>query len=403
MTDININQFSETINDKADRDLRNLSSPEGEAHFANPALTNSPYTTNRILEIPQDIKLELNNGTLTLKAGSKVYIPNGSGTFDSFTLLSDAGSGDISDISTDYLFFVNSVGGLSGTSKARCYSGTVEPTGTNGVFWYDTTNNVVKRHNGTSWVSGYSLPFCVISSGASYIDQIFNGFGYIGNVVFILPGIRCQIGTGTNDDGTYTSIVRSVTKVFIREYGSSAPTPRAYCLSAGGDDTFISLDPTLAYFDSERGYYRYRTTETSKYIILCSYMLGSKISEFKQSSVDSIINSNASNFSQAGRSYLSGLGMPSDRYINLTLGASGATYTMPANGLIVFDGTGSGSHWQLTNQTRSITATWLYVQGVYAAHGFLPVMKGDVVAVKYSSNKPSSSGYFRFVYAEGEN
>lgn len=37
-------------------------------------MTNSPYTTNRI---PQDIKLELNNGTLTLKAGSRVYVPNG--------------------------------------------------------------------------------------------------------------------------------------------------------------------------------------------------------------------------------------------------------------------------------------------------------------------------------------
>ena len=36
-------------------------------------LANSPYTTNRILEIPQDIKLELNSGTLTLKAGSKLY------------------------------------------------------------------------------------------------------------------------------------------------------------------------------------------------------------------------------------------------------------------------------------------------------------------------------------------
>lgn len=33
--------------------------------------------SNCITEIPQDIKLELNNGTLTLKAGSKVYVPNG--------------------------------------------------------------------------------------------------------------------------------------------------------------------------------------------------------------------------------------------------------------------------------------------------------------------------------------
>ena len=48
---------------------------------ANIALTNSPYTTNRILEIPQDIKLELNNGTLTLKAGSILTELDGNFTF----------------------------------------------------------------------------------------------------------------------------------------------------------------------------------------------------------------------------------------------------------------------------------------------------------------------------------
>ena len=37
----------------------------------------SQMITNCITEIPQDIKLELNNGILTLKAGSKVYVPNG--------------------------------------------------------------------------------------------------------------------------------------------------------------------------------------------------------------------------------------------------------------------------------------------------------------------------------------
>ena len=56
---------------------------------ANIGLDNSPYTTNRILEIPQDIKLELNNGKLTLKAGSKVYVPNGAGKFDEITTTKD--------------------------------------------------------------------------------------------------------------------------------------------------------------------------------------------------------------------------------------------------------------------------------------------------------------------------
>ena len=35
------------------------------------------HISNYIRYINQDIKLELNDGTLTLKAGSKVYVPNG--------------------------------------------------------------------------------------------------------------------------------------------------------------------------------------------------------------------------------------------------------------------------------------------------------------------------------------
>ena len=109
MPDINVNKLSEALNTKADIDLNNtgvfstsdggvvnltLSTPANasgkevtSADFFQSNLLN--YTTNRILEIPQDIKLELNNGTLTLKAGSKVYVPNGAGVFDVYSFPSD--------------------------------------------------------------------------------------------------------------------------------------------------------------------------------------------------------------------------------------------------------------------------------------------------------------------------
>ena len=40
--------------------------------------------SNCVLEIPQDIKLELVDGVLTLKEGSKVYVPNGENNFEEF-------------------------------------------------------------------------------------------------------------------------------------------------------------------------------------------------------------------------------------------------------------------------------------------------------------------------------
>ena len=69
--DIDVGKLAEQINDKADRDLWNT-----VPNVWNNTL-NTSQITNCITEIPQDIKLELKDGVLTLKAGSKVYVPNG--------------------------------------------------------------------------------------------------------------------------------------------------------------------------------------------------------------------------------------------------------------------------------------------------------------------------------------
>ena len=45
---------------------------------------------------------------------------------------------------------------------------------------------------------------------------------------------------------------------------------------------------------------------------------------------------NAQNFDATGKAYLAGLGMPSATYTDLTLGASGASYTAPVSGWVVF-------------------------------------------------------------------
>ena len=45
-------------------------------HYANDKI-NQTHITNCITEIPQDIRLEFNNGSIILKSGSKLYIPSG--------------------------------------------------------------------------------------------------------------------------------------------------------------------------------------------------------------------------------------------------------------------------------------------------------------------------------------
>ena len=55
------------------------------------------------------------------------------------------------------------------------------------------------------------LPIAIVSSRGvddkfASIDQVFNGFGYIGSTVFALPGVKVQIPNGRNEDGTYSFI-----------------------------------------------------------------------------------------------------------------------------------------------------------------------------------------------------
>lgn len=128
------------------------------------------------------------------------------------------------------------------------------------------------------------------------------------------------------------------------------------------------------------------------------------IKEFNPLGVDSFANSNASNFSKAGESYLSSLGMPSNKYINLTLGASGNTYTAPANGyfsIYVDKGDSTQAVVRLENgniihqDTRGYGST-----NNLPLYSYIPVCKGQSVRCIYTYN--GTFHWFRFVYAQGD-
>ena len=175
--------------------------------------------TNCITEIPQDIKLELNNGTLTLKAGSKVYVPNGADVFDVVNITTDK---TITDSTNGVqMYFINESGNLQRWTLSSCFSGTTAPTSVRYPMWYDTTNNIIKSSSdyGSTWSGKFSFPIAIVtvSNGAiSSIDQVFNGFGYIGGARFVLPGVEGLAPNGFNADGTYKSVKWTTTNVLVR-------------------------------------------------------------------------------------------------------------------------------------------------------------------------------------------
>ena len=176
------------------------------------------YKTNCITEIPQDIKLELADGVLTLKAGSKVYVPNGVGKFDEVVIENDlintfVWQGNTSGIL--YYYSKNGSHSFQFMGKDRLTSGVIEPKCQYpSNMWYDTSTNYIKRTftTGLEWEEGIiSFPIAMITltydsstnkNTILSIDQVFNGFGYIGSTVFALPNVKGLIPNGRNEDGT---------------------------------------------------------------------------------------------------------------------------------------------------------------------------------------------------------
>ena len=176
--------------------------------------------SNCLTQIPQDVKLELSSGKFTLKAGSKVYVPNGVGNFDVVTIESDV-SQSIAHLTQAFLCFDVE----NNTFKASSYtsSGTTAPSSFEGpTLWYDTASNKIKytENSGATWSSNaLSLPIAIVTSGRrdASIDKVFNGFGYIGSMIFVLPNVKGLIPDGRNADGTLKNIPLVCTSVLTRE------------------------------------------------------------------------------------------------------------------------------------------------------------------------------------------
>ncbi len=97
---------------------------------------------------------------------------------------------------------------------------------------------------------------------------------------------------------------------------------------------------------------------------------------------------------------ISSYSMPSDKYIALTAGASGASYTMPANGMIYcLVKCNATNAW--FNVKRSLTGSRHQIPiGVVNSHAAveMPVSKGEIIEITYTSSTIATLG---FLYLNG--
>ena len=113
------------------------------------------------------------------------------------------------------------------------------------------------------------------------------------------------------------------------------------------------------------------------------------------------------NVNDSGTSLSAGWAMPSDTYINLTLGANASTYTAVANGWVQItqafnEATAKMSIAVVGTNNDAICSDSSANSGNTSLNAFIPVLKGQTFKVNYSGTLGSSQwNRFIFIYAQG--
>lgn len=379
--------------------------------------------TNCITKIPQDIKLELSaDGVLTLKAGSKLYIPNGVGTFNEVTTSIDydlvlgtpTGIRSISLVANsgrDLGVFVAQPG-------LNSFSGYTQPTvSSQTAYWYDTANNLIKRttDTGSSWkvLTNATLPICIATFNAGVatsIDQVFNGLGHMGKTVFVLPGLEYLISNGRNADGSLNNKKGSITSVkILNEPVTSIPEIYIVANAAGGVAFSSTLTSGNTYYDPVKNLFFANNKETGGNnvpITIYSYANGqitlnpkpvfhavdyfdcvSKYGDTMRGALNVPTPSSSANDTTVPttawvRNLLSSDKLIIPQYTNRVSIGGNTTFTAPSNGVIVTLATSGGDYVNCQIRANNSTGNLLYSHwsGDYNTHGqgiCLPVRKGD--------------------------
>ena len=353
--------------------------------------------TNCITEIPQDIKLELANGVLTLKKGSKLYYPNGTGKYEIYTVGQDIQASSLFGNFSRFVY-VN-VNNNSMDASINAFSGDTAPTVSGTGFWYDTGNNVIKRttDSGATWTTGFSFPIAIVTSVndvATNIDQVFNGFGYIGGTVFTLPGIKGLVPNGRNADGTLNNAnVFNATTVKIN---TPADGECNICVSRYSGYTDVPYVGTYIYNAKDN------FVQRSSDGLVGGYILAGKFTKKNGQITDFYVRPAFHAVDYSDTEYMAHQAMPSDKFIDLTLGASDTRYAAPADGYVMLKGntTVADKAYGITNESNGMR-TLIRVQSSGSSFGtYMPVSAQQQYSVKYEG--ALASGYtFRFVYANG--
>ena len=359
--------------------------------------------TNCITEILQDIKLEINNGAITLKAGSKVY--NGNGVLKTTTT-------DISSANANYDgqvlialskdFDVLLTGFVPGETVSE-----LPTSAASFKIYYNTTDKKCYLDTTDGWQE-CSLPIALGTSTVSSwvsIDQVFNGFGFIGSTIFALPGVK---GLSPNGNDSLTGIKKNNIISIENILTYTCPNITANVILdlyaneiAINSQAFDKPTTDLIFFD-EINNYNYAGLGISNDIWVGSARIeNGKIVLFNPKHPISLVDKNNS-------SWVAQQAMPSKKYINLELGISGTVYTAVANGYIQLVKQATAANQYLVAYDTNLPSTTVDENTIAIKWStsevndvlYFPVRKGQQFIIGYTFGGQTIA--FRLIFAQGE-
>lgn len=303
--------------------------------------------------------------------------------------LSDAGlhllDGSLLSGSGSYSQFVTYIANLYTANSSANYfcseadwQTSVTNYGVCGKFVYDSVNNTVRLPKITGFVKG--------ASGVSTLGNLTEAG---------LPNI-----TGSFNATQLTDQGKVVTGAFIDGGADGRSTP-----NSGQDSSQDGFS-----FDASRSnpiYGNSNTVQPQSVNVLYYIVVATSVKTSIQVDIDDIatdLNGKAdvdlTNVNDSGTSTGASWAMPSDTYVDLTLGASGATYTAPANGWFYLTGTSSGigQFVSLINTANKLSLNGVSSNTQQGLFIYLPALKGQIIRAEYTVASISS---FRFYYAVG--
>ena len=300
-----------------------------------------------------------------------------------------------------------------------------------GWTWIETNKTVVsdeewlayaESHNGTCPYYSYgdgSTTFRTPSYDQSFLKVLasINGTGSMEEAG--LPNITGKFNIRAMDNGIETILHDTEDSLPGKGAFDVENTFTGRVVSAGIQRTSsVNLNTQTTSFNASYSNPIYNNSDTvtpQNYgIIVGIYLVGAVSAPIGETDAANLLNGisvletgkasvDLSNLSTAGRSLASGLGMPSDRYVNLTLGASDTRYVAPANGYFASTATITGSGFGLLDlryaETNKGCTAGASGEG-RVVRVILPVLKDSVVSLLWNSS--ISVGSWVFIYANGD-